>query len=144
MSNRTGIRWIVAAALLAAGGSVVGAPERRSDIPDDLQIPKQASAMKNPQAPSSDNLAQGKTYYTSQCAMCHGADGKGRGDLAVSMKMTVPDFTDPAVHARRTDGDLFYILTNGHGDMPGEGDQRLSERIRWNMILYVRGMKPGE
>ena len=38
------------------------------------------------------------------------------------------------------DGDLFYVLTNGHGDMPGEGEDRLSEKVRWNMILYLRSL----
>jgi hypothetical protein len=55
--------------------------------------------------------------------------------------MHVPDFTDPAQRSGRSDGDLFYILTNGHGDMPGEGEDRLSETVRWNMITYIRSLQ---
>ena len=136
--------WIGLLALaVAVSTAVIGAPPdqlERAKIPDDLQVPKQASARKNPQSPTPENIAEGKRYFSSQCAMCHGADGKGRGDLAISLQMEVPDFTNATRESRRTDGDLFYILTNGHGDMPGEGEDRLSEKVRWNMILYVRSL----
>jgi mono/diheme cytochrome c family protein len=72
--------------------------------------------------------------------MCHGESGKGDGELANSLAMDVPDFTDAKELAKRSDGDLFFILTTGHGDMPGEGEDRLSETIRWNMITYVRSL----
>jgi mono/diheme cytochrome c family protein len=136
--------WIGLFALaLAVSTAVIGAPPEQLDrakIPEDLQIPNQASARKNPQASTPENVAEGKRYFASQCAMCHGADGTGHGDLATSLDMKVPDFSDPARSQKRTDGDLFYILTNGHGDMPGEGEDRLSEKVRWNMILYVRSL----
>ena len=128
---------------LAVSTVVIGAPPEQLDrarIPDDLDIPAKASARKNPQTPTPENLAEGKKYFTSQCAMCHGADGKGKGDLAISLEMRVPDFTDANRGSKRTDGDLFYVLTNGHGDMPGEGEDRLSEKVRWNMILFMRSL----
>ena len=128
---------------LAVSTVVIGAPPERLDrakIPDDLEVPAAASARQNPQRPTPENIAEGKKYFASQCAMCHGADGKGKGDLAISLGMRVPDFTDVQRGSNRTDGDLFYVLTNGHGDMPGEGEDRLSERVRWNMILYLRSL----
>jgi mono/diheme cytochrome c family protein len=128
---------------LAVSTVVIGAPPEKLDrakIPADLDVPPAASARPNPQNPTPENIAEGKKYFTSQCAMCHGVDGKGKGDLAISLGMGVPDFTDAKRGSTRTDGDLFYVLTNGHGDMPGEGEDRLSEKVRWNMILFVRSL----
>ena len=136
--------WIgVLVLALAVSTAVIGAPPEKLDrakIPDDLDIPPQASTRKNPQPPTPENIAEGKRYFASQCAMCHGADGDGRGDLAISLEMRVPNFSNEARSATKTDGDLFYILTNGHGNMPGEGEDRLSETVRWNMILFVRSL----
>jgi len=36
-----------------------------------------------------------------------------------------------------TDGELFWIISNGKGKMPGEGD-RTKERVRWNFVNLVR------
>ena len=58
----------------------------------------------------------------------------------MTLKMHPPDFTDAALQRARTDGELFYVLVNGRGDMPGEGESRLPESVRWNMILHVRSL----
>jgi mono/diheme cytochrome c family protein len=70
--------------------------------------------------------------------MCHGPKGDGRGDIAVQQKLRIPDFTDPKIQLQRTDGELFYILGHGHGDMPAE--KRLPDRNRWEIILYLRSL----
>ena len=49
----------------------------------------------------------------------------------------MPDFTAPDDTSTRTDGELFHILTNGHGRMQGEGD-RLTDRTKWDLINYIR------
>jgi len=36
-----------------------------------------------------------------------------------------------------TDGELFWIISNGKGKMPGEGD-RSSAKVRWNFVNLVR------
>ena len=37
--------------------------------------------------------ADGKAMYSSYCASCHGANGKGNGRAASTLKKTVPDLT---------------------------------------------------
>ena len=63
--------------------------------------------------------------------------GDGQGDLVERLNLEVPDMTDPEIQKNRSDGDLFYILTQGHGDMPGDGE-RLPADWRWDMINYIR------
>ncbi len=103
------------------------------------KIPATAKNRKNPISPSAASLARGERLFSSQCGSCHGAKGDGSGELAKTLGFAVPDFTDPTRKVTRTDGELFYILTHGHGHMPGEGE-RLDEEWRWDMVNHVRSL----
>jgi len=109
----------------------------RTAVP--LVIPAKDKARRNPLQPTDENLERGIQLYSSQCAMCHGVKGAGDGGLAGTLKIAMPDLQDPARQKLRTDGELFYILTQGHGRMPAEGE-RLPEEYRWSMILAIRSM----
>lgn len=102
-------------------------------------IPQEAVQKENPVKSSADSLALGKKYYGYDCAMCHGKTGDGQGDLAVEMKLKVPDFRDPAALKGRTDGELYYLIQKGEGDMPPEGDRAKPEEL-WNLVNYVRSL----
>jgi len=101
----------------------------------EYKIPPEAANQNNPVKPSPESLAKGKKIYGYDCAMCHGKDGDGKGDMT-AMK-GIPDFTDPAALKGFTDGELFYIIQKGKGDMPPEGDRAKSEDL-WNLVNYVR------
>ena len=103
--------------------------------PPDYKIPPEAANRSNPVKPSPESLARGKKIYGYDCAVCHGKDGDGKGDMT-DMK-GIPDFTDPAVQKGRTDGEWFYIIQKGKGEMPQEGDRAKSEDL-WNLVNYVR------
>ena len=51
--------------------------------------------------------------------------------------LKVPDLTDPAASKDRTDGEIFYIIKTGHGDMPPEGNRVKTEQL-WDLVNYVR------
>lgn len=105
----------------------------------EIKIPPEDAKKSNPLKNDAATIAEGKKLYSSQCALCHGNNGDGKGDLAEDMKLTMRDYHDPATLKDKSDGDLFYILSKGKGDMPGEGD-RLSETQRWQLIAYVRSL----
>jgi mono/diheme cytochrome c family protein len=92
-------------------------------LPTEFKIPPEAVKQPNPVKPSSASIAQGKKIYGYDCAMCHGADGDGKGDLAVDMKLKLADYRDPAALKDKTDGELFYIIKNGKAEMTPEGDR---------------------
>jgi mono/diheme cytochrome c family protein len=75
--------------------------------------------------------------------MCHGKDGDGKGDLAADMKLKLGDFRSPETLKDQTDGELFYIIKNGKGDMPPEGDRAKSEEL-WDLVNYVRSFSKAE
>ncbi len=104
----------------------------------EYKIPPEAAAKVNPVKPTAESLAKGKKLYGYDCAMCHGANGDGKGDMASDMK-NVTDFTKPDALKSRTDGELFYVIRNGKGEMPPEGDRAKDDDI-WNMVNYVRSL----
>jgi len=112
-------------------------PPAKSPAPE-YKVPPEAAAKANPVKPTSESLAKGKKLYGFDCAMCHGANGDGKGDMASDMK-NVTDFTKPDALKNRTDGELFYVIRNGKGDMPPEGDRAKDDDI-WNMVNYIRSL----
>jgi mono/diheme cytochrome c family protein len=109
----------------------------------EFKIPPEAVKQPNPVEPSSASVAHGKKTYGYDCAMCHGVDGDGKGDLAVQMKLKLADFRDPASLRDRTDGELFYIIKNGKGEMPPEGDRAKSDDL-WNLVNFIRSLAKKE
>lgn len=94
-------------------------------------------ARKNPVAPTPESLAEARKFFGYNCAMCHGKDGDGKGDLAQEMKLELHDWRDASLIEKLTDGELFWIISNGKGKMPGNGD-RDPEKMRWKYVNLVR------
>ena len=101
-------------------------------------VPPEAVQMTNPGKSTPESMEHAKKMYGYDCAMCHGANGNGKGDFAVESKLAMKDWTDPAVLKGKTDGELFYIISKGQGTtMPGEGDRAKPEDM-WNMVVMIR------
>lgn len=93
--------------------------------------------MVNPVKTTPESLAHAKKIYGYDCAMCHGVNGDGKGDVVSDLKLTLKDYTDPNALKDLSDGEIFYIIKNGKGQMPGEGDRAKPEDV-WNMVVLVR------
>jgi mono/diheme cytochrome c family protein len=138
---------LVGAFLLAAGFGVCAAQQSatqestgQSQSPgEEYKVTPEDIARKNPVKSSPEGLAEARRVFKYDCAMCHGAQGDGKGDIVESMKLTMHDWRDPASLAGKTDGELFYIITKGKGKMMGEGD-RQPEKLRWNLVNLVRSL----
>jgi len=113
--------------------------------PANLVIPLDEAKRENPVKPTESSLADGKKLYGYQCAMCHGEKGDGKSEMAVSMKMTLKDYTNHDALKDFTDGTLHYILEKGKGKMPGQ-EGRMRAEQKWNLVNYIRSLakKPGE
>ena len=112
-------------------------PSTPPKAPTYSAIPVEAARATNPVKSSPESLTRAKRWWNLDCAMCHGKDGDGKGETAKDMKLTVADFTDPATLKDRTDGEIFYIIKNGHQDMPPEGP-RIKAEENWDLVNYVR------
>ena len=102
-------------------------------------IPADAAALTNPVKPTPDSQAHAKKVYGYDCAMCHGATGDGKGEVVEDMKLKMKDWTDPGALKDMTDGEIFYIIKNGKGQMQGEGDRVKTDDL-WNMVVLVRAL----
>ena len=105
----------------------------------ELTIPPEAAQKPNPVKPTPAVLATAKKTWGIDCAMCHGADGSGNGDLAGDMKLKLLDYRDPDALKNMTDGELYYVIEKGKGQMTGEGDRTKPAEI-WGLVDYVRSL----
>lgn len=108
--------------------------------PHQLIITPQEKALKNPVPFTEKSVAQGKSLFSTQCVMCHGKTGNGKGELATVMHVSPPDFTDPATLSQRTDGELFTIIKSGTGAMPSQGE-RLKVNQTWDLVNFLRSLE---
>ncbi|HKM84140.1 MAG TPA: cytochrome c [Candidatus Acidoferrum sp.] len=105
----------------------------------DAKTSPEVARLVNPVKPTPNSLALGKKAYTSDCAMCHGKDGAGAGELAVTMNLKLRDYRDPASLKDLTDGEIYSIVANGKGQMTGEAG-RMKPRQIWDVVNYIRSL----
>jgi mono/diheme cytochrome c family protein len=107
--------------------------------PHNYVISPEEAARKNPIKFTEASVDRGKRVFKTQCALCHGEKGDGKGDLAKEMALTLPDLTSPDALAKRTDGELFAIMGTGKEPMPGQKG-RMTEPQLWNLVNYLRAL----
>jgi len=136
---------VVGAILLASFGLSFAKPNARQEKPGSTEpkMTPEDAAKKNPVPPTPEGLAEVRKLYGYNCAMCHGKTGDGKGDLAADMKLELRDWRNAPSLENVTDGELFWIISNGKGKMPGEGD-RTKEKVRWNFVNLVRSFAKKE
>jgi mono/diheme cytochrome c family protein len=96
-----------------------------------------AAQLQNPVQNAPDTLQRAQRLAQVNCSACHGSDGHGQGPVARYFSPVQPvDFRSDRVR-RRTDGQLFWIIANGLGNMPAFRDL-LAEQELWTVVLWVR------
>lgn len=99
-----------------------------------------AAGVRNPVQRTTASLDRGNEVFRVNCAMCHGDQGRGSGavgDVLVANNYVRPPNLNSEATQAKTDGELFWILTNGIVVMP-EFKNLLSEEDRWSVVHYVR------
>jgi mono/diheme cytochrome c family protein len=100
-------------------------------------VPDEAKKLKNPIAPSAAAMGAARLTYLDKCAQCHGETGKGDGPEGKMYDPPPGNLTDAKHMNARTDGELFYQISQGRKPMPAF-KKRLSEEQRWQLVLFVR------
>lgn len=119
-----------------AAATAPAAPTGVAATTDPAKAPTGADR-KNPVKETAEGHAAAKKIFGYDCAMCHGAAGDGKGDLASSMSLTLKNWGESGSLAGISDGDIFDIIMKGKGKMPSNGD-RLTPEKAWNLVHYVR------
>ena len=94
----------------------------------------------NPVKSSPEVLAAAKKIFGYDCAMCHGDNGNGKGELVESMSLKMKDWHDSGVLTGLSDGDIYDLIVKGKEKMVGEGD-RLAPAKVWGLVHYVRSFQ---
>jgi len=88
------------------------------------------------------SIEDGNKLYGTECAACHGLDGRKPTDAGRWMYPRAADLTSREVQ-RYSDRELFWIVRNGIrlSGMPAFGNVETDEHI-WNLVNYVRTLPP--
>lgn len=102
---------------------------------------KAIAELVNPYDASELNLENGKRLYENQCAICHGKDGTGQGDLILSGKYppVPPTYYGDRVLALKQGG-IYHAIMYGFNSM-GSYAAQLEPKERWEVIAYIRDMQ---
>jgi mono/diheme cytochrome c family protein len=85
-------------------------------------------------------LSQGKKLYEQNCALCHGANGDGKGPAGVALKPPPRTFNLPLGQWTYSKGDLkkvFEVITQGIPNTAMVKWDQLSEQERWALVYFV-------
>lgn len=86
---------------------------------------------------TTESFQKGKEIYEIFCVMCHGANGKGQGNLVTSGAFAaVPAYND-AAHRDLPVGKMYFSITYGKGVM-GSYASQLTPKERWQVICYIQ------
>jgi mono/diheme cytochrome c family protein len=85
-----------------------------------------------------ESKTRGMQKYNNNCKSCHGDPGKKN----YSNLDPIPG--DPASdeYQALSDGELFFYITNGKGQLMPMFANALSESQRWDVISYIRSFNP--
>src|SRR2546423_15576473 len=81
------------AILLASFGMAYAVPNSAQEKPESAEpnMTPEDAARKNPVPPTPDGLAEVRTLFGSNCAMCHGPRADGRSELARGRELDLRD-----------------------------------------------------
>lgn len=96
------------------------------------------AGIKEPWISTEDLVAHGKKVYATNCAMCHGATGKGDGAAAATLVPKPRDLVGGQWKRGGTTLELFETITKGFSTMPAWG--QLSTVDRLAVVHFVRSI----
>jgi len=119
--------------------SAVEKPAAEEKPAADAKNSSDSAKIASPVKTSPTSVAAGKKKYGQDCAMCHGKEGAGDGDLAEDMHLKLKDFREAEALKDLSDAEIYKIINNGKGKMMGEEGRLKSDEI-WDVVNFVRSL----
>jgi mono/diheme cytochrome c family protein len=123
-----------------------GEPTRHAPPPDAVPISgarpaytfEEATSLRAPIANAEPDRTN--ELYRVNCSVCHGADGRGQSLISDRFRAAgaIPpvDLTSARVQ-NRTDGQLYWLIGNGIGNMPPFGSLLTDDEL-WAVVTFTR------
>ena len=105
--------------------------------PKDYAVPADDADVVNPIAANDASLQRGEEIYKSSCIECHGEAGRADGPLLAGLNPKPSDFRSDHVK-ELSDGELFYIITQGIEGSAMPAWVFFEEESRWHLVNYLR------
>ncbi|MDD1749168.1 MAG: cytochrome c [Methanothrix sp.] len=119
-------------------------PDRSIPIEGAVYIPNSQVLPENPMKADDASIARGAELFAINCKMCHGETGVGNGPIAPFLiKFRPADLTSPLIKAF-SDGQIFMTITNGVPDRMPPLNENLTVSERWDVVNFVRTLKPAK
>ena len=106
----------------------------------DYNIPAADASLVNPIPADDASLANGEELYRKSCLNCHGEEGRGDGLAAGNLDPQPVDFRAEFVK-ELSDGELYYIISNGIEDTAMQAWGFFDEERRWHLVNYIRSFQ---
>ncbi len=103
------------------------------------EVPAKYKTMKNPVKSDDAGIKAGQVLYNRNCAACHGKTGLGDGPKVRAIKTHPGNFTK-ADFQNQPDGEQFYKIKTGRGDMP-KYEGKIDDEGIWQIISYMKTFK---
>ncbi len=97
--------------------------------------PQEAARRNNPITADSASVAKGKEIFSNDCAYCHGEDARGMSREEAGLNSNTPDLVKRL--ANHSEGDFFWKIENGRGEMPAF-QEILSDEEIWHVINFIK------
>ncbi len=129
-------RGMILCVLVCCGCGLLGCKGKAADA----KIPQEEVDRKNPVESNPASISEGmRLYGATDCALCHGKEGDGKGVEAKDINMNTHDWRNPESLAHFTDGELSYLILKGKGRMPAYDGRETPEQI-WQLVNYLRSL----
>lgn len=96
-----------------------------------------AEVLHNPLKPTMAHVKVGEQLFATNCAVCHGAAGKGDGPVAYRFKDRYPVTNLLTDTVFQDDGYVYATIRDGGLMMPSLADS-MSPEERWEVVLFIR------
>ncbi len=107
----------------------------KSMDPDMWMAHEQEAHRVNPIQADQKSVARGRDSYLRNCSSCHGENAEGLDAQIVGLEKSPPNLKERI--KMHPDGDFFWKIQKGRGDMPSFRDD-LTDEQTWEVINYIR------
>jgi mono/diheme cytochrome c family protein len=106
-------------------------------------VPAEYKRMANPLTVDAKTVAEGRTVYFGNCAVCHGPNGTGDSPIGKNLYPPAADLASARVIDMK-DGEIAWIVKFGLSfvGMPAF-KTLLSDQEVWQLVVFIRSLHPG-